>query len=85
MDHNFYKDSISLEVATEKLRKGIAKGLYGPLYKLRMLQFNPTIISIAADQFQFVMFKHHGIFHAQISSEIAAHWGIKPPPTKNCL
>jgi hypothetical protein len=30
MDHNFYKDSISLEVATKKLRQGIAQGLYGP-------------------------------------------------------
>jgi hypothetical protein len=85
MDHNFYRDSLSLDEATEKLRQGIAQGLYGPPYRLRMLQFNPTIISIAADQFQFGMFKHHGVFRAQISSEIAAHWGIKPPPKKNCL
>ena len=85
MKPNFYQYSISLKEATEKLRQGISQGLYGPLYSLRMLQFNPTIISIREDHFQFGMFKHHGIFHAQISSEIAAHWGIKPPPKKNCL
>jgi hypothetical protein len=85
MDHNFYKDSISLDEATEKLRQGIAQGLYGPSYALRMLQFNPRVISIAADYFQFGMYKHHGIFHAQISPEIAAHWGIPLPLKKNCL
>jgi hypothetical protein len=76
---------ISLEEATEKLRQGIAQGLYRPPYRLRMLQFNPSVISISEDQFQFVMFKHHGVFHAKISPEIAAHWGIKPPIKKNCL
>jgi hypothetical protein len=85
MNPNFYQSTISLKEATEKLCQGIAQGLYGPLYRLRMLQFNPTIISIAEDQFQFVMFKHHGVFHAQISPEIATHWGIEPPPKKNCL
>jgi hypothetical protein len=85
MKPNFYQSSISLKEATEKLRQGILQNLYGPPYYLRMLQFNPTIISIAEDQFQFVMFKHHGIFHAQISSEIATHWGIKPRVKKNCL
>ena len=85
MDHNFYRDSLSLDEATEKLRQGIAQGLYGPPYRLRMLQFNPTIISIREDHFQFGMYKHHGIFHAQISPEIAAHWGIPLPLKKNCL
>jgi hypothetical protein len=85
MKPNVYQASISLKEVTEKFRKGITQGLYGPSYSLRMLQFNPTIISIAEDQFQFVMFKHHGVFHAQISSEIAAHWGIKPRVKKNCL
>jgi hypothetical protein len=85
MDHNFYRDSLSLDEATEKLRQGIAQGLYGPPYRLRMLQFNPTIISIREDHFQFGMYKHHGIFHAQISPEIAAHWGITLPLKKNCL
>ena len=85
MKPNFYQSSISLKEATEKLRQGIAQGLYGPSYSLRMLQFNPTIISIREDRFQFGMFKHHGVFHAQISPEIATHWGIEPPPKKNCL
>lgn len=76
MAHNFYKDSISLEVATEKLRQGIAQGLYGSTYHLRMLQFNPTIISISEDHFQFGLYKHYGVFHANISPEIATHWGI---------
>jgi len=85
MKPNFYNSIISLKEATEKLRQGIAQGLYGPLYYLRMLQFNPTIISISEDEFQFGMFKHYGVFHANISPEIAAHWGIKPPINKNCL
>ena len=85
MKPNFYQSSISLKEATEKLRQGIFQGLYGPLYRLQMLQFNPTIISIREDSFQFGMFKHHGIFHAQISSEIAAHWGIPLPSKKNRL
>jgi hypothetical protein len=85
MKPNFYQASISLKEATEKLRQGIAQGLYGPSYSLRMLQFNPTIISISEDQFQFGMYKHHGVFHANISTEIATHWGIKPPIKKNCL
>ena len=85
MKPNFYQASISLKEATEKLRQGIAQGLYGPSYALRMLQFNPTIISIREDSFQFGMFKHHGVFHAEISSEIATHWGIKPRVKKNCL
>jgi hypothetical protein len=85
MKHNFYSSLISLKEATEMLRQGIAQGLYGPSYALRMLQFNPTIISIAANYFQFGMYKHQGVFHAQISPEIATHWGIKPPPKKNCL
>jgi len=85
MKHNFYNSIISLKEATDKLRQGIAQGLYGPPYRLRMLQFDPTVISISEDQFQFGMFKHHGVFHANISPEIAAHWGIKPPINKNCL
>ena len=76
MKHNYYKDNISQEEATQKLRQGIAQGLYGPPYKLRMLQFNPTVISIEEDRFQFVMFKHHGVFHTTLSPEIASHWGI---------
>ncbi len=85
MKHNFYNSIISLKEATDKLRQGIAQGLYGPPYRLRMLQFDPTVISIGEDQFQFGMFKHYGVFHAKISPEIAAHWGIKPPVKKNCL
>jgi hypothetical protein len=85
MKPNVYQASISLKEATKKLRQGIAQGLYGPLYKLRMLQFNPTIISIGEDTFQFGMFKHYGVFHAQLSPEIAAHWGIPLPFKKNCL
>ena len=85
MKHNFQMSIISLEEATEKLRQGIAQGLYGPRYRFRMLQFNPTVISISKDQFQFVMFKHHGVFRANLSPEIATHWGIKPLPKKNCL
>jgi len=85
MKPNFYQSTISLKEATEKLRQGIAQGLYGPPYRLRMLQFNPRIISIGEDTFQFGMFKHHGVFHAQLSPEIAAHWGITLPLQKNCL
>ena len=85
MKHNFQMSIISLEEATEKLRQGIAQSLYGHRYRFRMLQFDPTVISISEDQFQFGMFKHHGVFHANISPEIAAHWGIKPPVNKNCL
>jgi hypothetical protein len=85
MKHNFYSSLISLKEATEKLRQGIAQGLYGPSYALRMLQFNPTVISIAADYFQFGMLKHYGVFHASLSPEIAAHWGIPLPLKKKCL
>ena len=85
MKHNFQMSIISLGEATEKLRLGIAQGLYGPRYRIHMLQFNPTVISISEDQFQFGMYKHYGVFHANISTEIAAHWGIKPPVNKNCL
>lgn len=85
MAHNFYKDSISLEVATKNFRQGIAQDLYGPLYGLRMLQFNPTIISIGLDHFQFGMYKHQGVFRARISPEIATHWGIELVSKKNCL
>jgi hypothetical protein len=76
---------ISLEEATEKLRQGIAQGLYGPRYRFRMLQFNPTVISISEDQFQFGMYKHYGVFHATLSPEIATHWGIELVSKKNCL
>jgi len=85
MKPNFYQSTISLKEATEKLRQGIAQGLYGPSYYLRMLQFNPTVISIAANYFQFGMFKHQGVFHASLSPEIAAHWGIPLSLKKNCL
>ena len=85
MKPNVYQASISLKEATEKLRQGIAQGLYGPSYALRMLQFNPRVISIAANYFQFGMYKHQGVFHANISPEIAAHWGIPLPLKKNCL
>jgi len=85
MKPNFQMSIISLEAATEKLRQGIAQGLYGPPYGLRMLQFDPTIISISEDHFQFGMFKHQGVFRANLSPEIATHWGIKPLPKKNCL
>ena len=77
MERNFYNSIISLEEATEKLRQGIAQGLYGPPYHLRMLQFNPNVISISEDYFLFGMYKHHCVFRASISPEIAAHWGIK--------
>jgi hypothetical protein len=85
MEQNFYKSIISIEEATEKFHQGIAQGLYGPLYKLRMLQFNPRVCSIEEDTFQFGMFKHYGVFRAFLSPEIAAHWGIKLPLKKNCL
>ena len=85
MKPNIHNSIISLEEATEKLRQGIAQGLYGPPYCLRMLQFHPTIIGIGEDHFQFGMYKHHGVFHAHISPEIATHWGIKLLPKKNCL
>ena len=85
MKPNFQMSIISLEAATEKLRQGIAQGLYGPPYGLRMLQFDPTIISISEDHFQFGMFKHQGVFRANLSPEIDTHWGIKPLPKKNCL
>jgi hypothetical protein len=76
MKHNFYNSIISLKEAKDKLRQGIAQGLYGSKYRLRMLQFDPSVISIGEDHFQFVMFKHHGVFHANITPEIALHWGI---------
>ena len=85
MKHNFHHSIISLKEATDKLRQGIAQELYGPPYGLRMLQFNPTIISIGLDHFQFGMYKHPGVFRANLSPEIATHWGIKPLPKKNCL
>ena len=85
MKHNFHHSIISLKEATEKLRQGIAQELYGPRYYLRMLQFNPRVISIREDHFQFGMYKHYGVFNAKISPEIATHWGIKPLPKKNCL
>lgn len=85
MKPNFYNSIISLKEATEKLCQGIEQDLYGSRYRLRMLQFNPTIIGIGEDQFQFVMFKHHGVFHAKISPEITNNWGIKPLLKKNCL
>ena len=85
MKHNFYNTIISLKEATEKFHQGIAQELYGPRYYLRMLQFNPRVISIREDHFQFGMYKHYGVFHAKISPKIAAHWGIKPLAKKNCL
>jgi hypothetical protein len=85
MKHNFHHSIISLKGATEKLRQGIEQGLYGPPYGLRMLQFNPTIISISEDHFQFGMYKHQGVFRARISPEIATHWGIELVSKKNCL
>ena len=85
MRHNLYNSIISLEEATEKLRQGIVQDLYGPPYGLRMLQFNPTIISISEDHFQFGMYKHQGVFRATISPEIATHWGIELVSKKNCL
>lgn len=85
MAHNFYNSIISLEEATEKLRQGIAQGLYGPPYRLHMLQFNPRIISISEAHFLFGMYKHYGVFRASISPEIAAHWGIELVSKKNCL
>jgi hypothetical protein len=85
MKQNFYKSIISLEAATEKLRQGIAQGLYGPPYYLRMLQFNPTVISIGEDHFQFGMYKHNGVFHTILTPEIATHWGIELLLNKNCL
>lgn len=85
MECNFYNSIISLKEATDKLRQGIEQGLYGSRYHLRMLQFNPTIISIREDHFQFGMYKHQGVFRATISPEIAAHWGIELVSKKNCL
>jgi len=83
MKHNFYHTIISLKEATEKLHQGIAQGLYGSRYHLRMLQFHLTIIGIGENHFQFGMFKHYGVFHANISPEIATHWGITLPLKKN--
>ena len=85
MERNFYNSIIRLEAATEKFRQGIEQGLYGPPYGLRMLQFNPTIISISEDHFQFGMYKHQGVFRTTISPEIATHWGIELVSKKNCL
>ena len=85
MELNFHHSTISLEDANEKFRQGIEQGLYGSRYHLRMLQFNPTIISISEDHFQFGMFKHQGVFRARISPEIATHWGIELASKKSCL
>ena len=85
MKLNFHHSTISLEDANEKFRQGIAQSLYGHRYRFRMLQFNPTIISIGEDHFQFGMYKHQGVFHAKISPEIAAHWGIELVSKRNCL
>ena len=85
MKQNFHHSIISLKEATEKLRQGIEQDLYGSSYHLRMLQFNPTIISIGEDHFQFGMYKHQGVFRATISPEIATHWSIERASNKNCL
>ena len=85
MKHNFHHSIISLKEATEKLRQGILQGLYGPRYRIHMLQFDPTIISISEDHFQFGIYKHQGVFRANLSPEIATHWGIELVSKKNCL
>lgn len=85
MKHNVHHSIISLKEATDKLRQGIEQGLYGSRYHLRMLQFNPKIISIREESFQFGMYKATGVFRANLSPEIATHWGIELVSKKNCL
>ncbi len=77
MEQNYYKQYISIEEANKKFRLGIAQGLYGVPYHLRILQFNPAIISIGEGHFKFGMYKHCGVFRASISTVVATHWGIK--------
>lgn len=85
MGSNYYKHYISIQEANVRFCLGIASGSYGLPHKTRMLQFNPTIIRISEQYFQFGMHKVHGVFRAEISSEIASHRGIRLPLKKSCL